>query len=158
MSGKRTIAYTSVAIITAFIIGTLTSEPIVEAASGWKEAIENLQAQIDAIPETQVYEISDTAVMLEGETISTAAQLRCLDDDWFDDQLGISANPSLETQGLTITVQSIDNIREGSLGPNSDIAKIIGKDVTIDIVNPPGAAAPFDITFTITTLCRIPLP
>ncbi len=39
MSGKRTIVYTSIAIITAFLIGSLTSEPLVDAIKPLTEVI-----------------------------------------------------------------------------------------------------------------------
>jgi len=39
----------AIAIVAAFVVGVLSANPVVEAAGGWKAAIEDLQAQIDAI-------------------------------------------------------------------------------------------------------------
>jgi len=38
-----------IAIATAFVIGVLSANPVVEAANGWKAAVDDLQDQIDEI-------------------------------------------------------------------------------------------------------------
>jgi len=106
---------------------------------------------------TEIYEVSDTVVKLEGDFRTTVAQLRCLDDDhWLDNQLSIIAVPPLENEEV-IHILGIQNIREGSLG-NSNAGKIIGRDVTLLIPPSPPQAPPFDITYTVSTLCRVPSP
>jgi len=42
----------AIAIVGAFVIGVISANPVVDAVGGWKEAVADLQSQINAIPTT----------------------------------------------------------------------------------------------------------
>jgi len=157
-----------IVIAAAFVVGVLSANPVVEAVGGWQSAFDGLDIRItdlenQSIPESQVYEVSANGILLEGE-VFTFVELLCLDGDWL--------NSIGQGVGLTIEVDDTlifppDTVVDASGGaifenPPSKVTprKAIGLRVDVEFfLNAPGTPeAPFDIPFTVTTLCLSPSP
>jgi len=150
-----------VAIAAVLIAGSLAVSPIAIASDEPDDDDDDDDKNKKGNRNKQVYETSATAEMLQGESISSIAQLRCRDGDWMNGNTGtlyadVTSEPSFEGQGLTIAIKKFDSVGERNFNTVESAFKVIGKDVTFDIVNPIGAVAPFDSTFTVTTLCFNP--
>ncbi len=148
-----------IAIASAFVIGTLTANPVVEAVGGWKEAIQGLQDQIDSfpIPESQIYEVSGVSVIPIGSIEGSVIQLRCLEGDTFYEGLRkvrMSTTVDVTPRALSlINYQSVfnpspPNFFDGHTG-------IIGADVRARMA---GGSLTFEVPVTATGLCFSPSP
>jgi len=151
-----------IAIATAFVIGVLSANPVVDAAGGWKEALGLHEGDSSAhhdVPETQVYEVSGVSVIPQGADRGNEILLPCLEGDWFlagSPLFSITTEPSIIGEGIRLTVTS-DPIVEGDSNSLTGVSKIVAFAVTpvyIDIGA--GDVAPFEITTTITSVCISP--
>jgi len=59
-------------IAAAFFVGILSANPVVEAAGGWKAAIEDLQSQIDAIPSDPPFDPSGLQSQIDSNDVELA--------------------------------------------------------------------------------------
>jgi len=104
-----------IAIAGAFVVGILTANPVVEAVGGWKEAVANLQSQIDASDE--IFTVEDTKDVPEGNTVTI--ELVCPENSasirdgnsW--EFISASSTDGLSTSvssGVTLTVTVTNNL------------------------------------------------
>jgi len=103
----------AIAIAGAFVIGILSANPVVEAVGGWQLALGLHEGDSSAhhdVPESQIYEVSVSTVILAGETLSPDILLLCLDGDWMFMGAGsrqttvvIVTNPLLAVEGFLFT-------------------------------------------------------
>jgi len=70
----------AIAIVGAFVVGILSANPVVDAVGGWKEAIADLQNQIDNTS-GQVYEVSLTVPIGIMDDSFKPFSLRCSEGD-----------------------------------------------------------------------------
>jgi len=162
-----------IAIAAAFMIGVISANPVVEAVGGWKAAFEDLQEQINNIPPgeqgppgetgpqgpaapSNVYEVSDTITILEGDTTGGIITLECFDGDWLDStSINFVTVPNVFVQGAARLNDNsarflLDRVSELSTG--EDLSKRIGYSVEPELL---GTVAPIggtDITVTIVCL------
>jgi len=155
-----------IAIATAFVIGVLSANPVVDAAGGWKEALglhEGDSSAHHGITEAQVYEVSGVSV-IPGSNSSdengNQVQLRCLDGDRListTTPFTMTAEPIADiiADGLTITFGANNDIKEF---PTSTISasKLIGYDVTPKRIQLQQLDSLYDITVTTSILCLSP--
>ena len=163
-------------IIGAFVVGVLTANPVVEAAGGWKAAIEDLQNQIDDIellegPQgeqgeqgeqgsagpLEVYEVSGVSVISADSIFGTLVELRCLDGDVYLDpspSVTLRPQPPPSDEIPSIISADITAVHESD-ATKIFFSRIIGSDVTA--INQ-GILQPFPITVTVVGLCVSPSP
>jgi len=153
-----------IAIASAFIIGTLTTNPVVDAVGGWQLAVDGLDARITALenqpaPESQVYEVSDTTLIEAGETSNETITLLCEDGDWMDntDNINFVTNVDVFFVGSRLhdTNAMLILDPESVATTGLPLSKRIGYTVLPELQ---GSALPFDfdVLVTITILCNSP--
>jgi len=175
----------AIAIATAFVIGVLSANPVVEAAEGWKAAVIELNDDISDIElfleersdfwefleeggeeafESQVYEVSAVSLVpAEGSVphIGNQVQLRCLDGDWFLGQKEADKPVALSVDDPTVVIENEEIISRGSIieeferGIAVGFAKKIGWDGRAEQNR---GLQLDDIPVTITGLCFSPSP
>jgi len=146
----------AIAIAGAFVIGVLSANPVVEAVGGWKEAVDDLQNQIDNLePSEQIYEVTAVSIIPAGEIIGNEVQLGCLEGDIFPSlnrlvTLSID-DPTIDTTNLLIT-KIVISVEENDELFSDFSSKLIRVDVKArhDAATQPQL---FDIPVTITILC-----
>ena len=145
-------------IIGAFVFGILAANPVVEAAEGWKAAIEDLQNQIDNLePSEQIYEVSGVSVISADSIFGTLVELRCLDGDVYLDpspSVTLRPQPPPSDEIPSIISADITAVHESDT-TKIFFSRIIGSDVTA--INQ-GILQPFPITVTVVGLCVSPSP
>jgi len=131
-------------VIASALLG-FTQVPIAEGAVSWNGFLREI-----GIGGPQVYEVSQTVVVLTGENTSPPFSLRCLDGDWmnfferfsdFGPEVFVTNPP-----GLPISVSAQNVILDG--GSNS---RLVGVGLTSF-----GALQAFDYEVTATILCLSP--
>jgi len=152
-----------IAIASAFVIGVLSANPVVEAVGGWKFALDEHQSDDNAhhdVPEAQVYEVSGVSVIPAGGTSDESGpevQLRCLEGDRLISAglpFTLTAEPieDILANDVTVTHGANDDIKEFPINKIST-QKIIGYDVTPKRT---GAIQLFPITVTVSIMCLSP--
>lgn len=155
-------AILGIAIAGAFLIGAFTANPVVEAVGGWKEALGLHEGDSSAhheIPETQVYELSDTITILAGDLTGGTITLLCLDGDWADSSsVDYVTDPIVFVPAITVIHATgamfiLDPVSVASTG--TSLSKFIGYSVTPELV---GSGTPLGINLdvTVTILCLSP--
>jgi len=151
-----------IAIASAFIIGTLTANPVVEAVGGWKEALGLHEGDGSAhhdVPEAQVYEVIGTTLIEAGETSNEVITLLCEDGDWMDntDNINFVTNVDVFFDGSRLhdTDAMLILDPESVATTGLPLSKRIGYSVLPELQ---GFALPFDfdVLVTITILCNSP--
>ena len=143
-----------IAIASAFIIGTLTANPVVDAVGGWKEALGLHEGDSSAhhdIPESQIYEVSDTTVIVAGETLSPDVLLQCLDGDWMFMGAG-----SRQTTVVIVTTPLLAIEGFGFTPITDPVGMTFGKAVGMEGPAELVAFQAFDVDVTVTILCMSP--
>ena len=163
-----------IAIAAAFMIGVLSANPVVEAVGGWKAAFDDLQQQINEIellpgppgetgPQgpaapSNVYEVSDTITILEGDTTGGIITLECFEGDWLDStSVNFVTVPDVFVQGVASLNDKnarfiLDPVSKLSTG--EDLSKRIGYSVEPELF---GTVAPIEgIVVTVTIVCLNP--
>lgn len=135
-----------IAIATAFFIGVLSANPVVEAVGGWKEAIADLQNQIDNTS-GQVYEVSLTVPIGISDDSLKPFSLRCSEEDW----MSVSNSPFSSAEAVT---------EPEGIGTIGDLSFLTAEGVSSRIVGVEGLAQGtlqlFEYEITITILCLSP--
>jgi len=135
-----------IAIATAFFIGVLSANPVVEAVGGWKEAIADLQNQIDNTS-GQVYEVSLTVPIGISDDSLKPFSLSCSEGD----RMYVS----------NVISSSIEAVTDpAGLGTIGDLSFLTDVGVSSRIVGVEGLAVGtlqlFEFDITITILCLSP--
>ncbi len=163
----------AIAIATAFVIGVLSANPVVEAAAGWKAAFDDLQQQINEIellpgPQgeqgeqgpaapSNVYEVSDTITIPVGATTGGIITLDCFDGDWLDStSINFVTVPNVIELGGSLNDKNarfiLDPVSQASTGES--FSKRIGYSVEPELF---GTVAPIGgIVVTVTIVCLNP--
>jgi len=160
-----------IAIAAAFVIGVISANPVVEAAGGWKAAFEDLQEQINNIPQgeqgppgeqgpaapSNVYEVSDTITIPAGAKTDGTIMLLCMEGDWLDSTtVNFVTVPDVFVQGkVRLNDNSarflLDRVSEDSTG--EDFSKRIGYSVIPELLGTDTPLKdPVDVTVTIICL------
>jgi len=71
----------AIAIATAFVIGTLSANPVAEAVGGWKAAVADLQDQIDSLPTSEPQIIKRTGQMTVAPGAEQTVEVTCDDSE-----------------------------------------------------------------------------
>jgi len=161
-----------IAIAAAFMIGVLSANPVVEAVGGWKAAFDDLQQQINEIellpgppgetgPQgpaapSNVYEVSDTITILEGDTTGGIITLECFEGDWLDStSINFVTVPNVFELGSLNDKNArfiLDPVSQASTGES--FSKRIGYSVEPELF---GTVAPIGgIVVTVTIVCLNP--
>jgi len=155
----------AIAIAGAFLIGIISANPVVDAVEDWNQAVDIKSSSATGPdkdkdknkPKEAIYEVSANGIILEGEQF-TVVDLLCLDGDWLNDhsqQFGLTIVGDESTLPFNSVFAIADTIlfeiRQAAFQPQ----KAIGIRA---FVSTEGSDAPFDIPFTITTLCLSPSP
>jgi len=179
----RTIEQTGYLGDSAFFVGVLSANPVVEAVGGWKAAVIELNDDISDIElfleersdfwefleesgeeafESQVYEVSVVSVIpaIAGTNVQgNPVQLRCLDGDWVlhDDPKRpvVLSTGDLSVDDLNILAKG-NLIEEIETSVEGAFLKTIGYDGFAERAS--FLAQPFEITVTMTILCLSPSP
>jgi len=140
-------AILGIAIAGAFVIGTLTANPVVEALGGWKEAIQEITS------EQPIYEVSAVSVISAGTGTGSLVQLRCSEGDTFIDgerNTVLSLDPS---KSFPVLRTDFIQVQENEPNIASTSGRVIGADVR---ASANGGQPTFDVPVTITGLCLNP--
>jgi len=144
-----------IAIATAFVIGVLSANPVVDAAGGWKEALgihEGDNSAHHEIPEAQVYEVSQTTKISAGELSNETLVLNCLAGDKVDSgEVNFVTVPPIFMAG-TVVLQDTDAVFTHDPASitsqgNPNLAKRIGYSVTPTLA---GSGTPLGIPVDVT--------
>jgi len=121
--------------------------PIAEGAVSWNGFLREI-----GIGGPQVYEVSQTVVVLTGENTSPPFSLRCLDGDWmnFFENADTFSSVDIVTNPLGLQIDGIINL---NVVQDAAFSKIVGIDGTTL-----GALQAFDYEVTATILCLSPSP
>jgi len=152
------------AITTAFVIGVLSANPVVDAAGGWQPVVDGLDARITALetqpaPESQVYEVTGTTTIVAGETSNETITLLCLDGDWRDSiVIDFVTVPPIFEDGVVVVhdqdvVRFLDPVSEASTG--TQLSKSIGVSLVPEFIGQ-GTPLAFDVDVIVTMLCISP--
>jgi len=141
----------AIAIATAFVIGTLSANPVVEAVGGWKEALGLHEGDSSAhhdIPESQIYELSEIVTINAGSRFSSPYSLTCLSGDWLNIGSGLQNSVALVADPVVqIRDANLDFIFESSI-----FSKAIGLEGNAELQDMHG----FPVQVTATILCLSP--
>ena len=133
----------AIAIATAFVIGVLSANPVVEAVGGWQLAFVGLDTRITALEtDSSVYELSQIIKIDSGNRFSAPYSLICFEGDWLKSPAGFVADPLVLIRD---TVQTA--ILEGA-----SKSKIIGLQGSAELQD----MHAFDVEVTVTILCLSP--
>ena len=161
-----------IAIAAAFMIGMLSANPVVEAVGGWKAAFDDLQQQINEIellpgppgetgPQgpaapSNVYEVSDTITILEGDTTGGIITLECFEGDWLDStSVNFVTVPDVFEEGKVRLNDKnarfiLDPVSAASTGES--LSKRIGYSVEPELFGTDAPIGGIDVTVTIVCL------
>ena len=161
-----------IAIAAAFMIGVLSANPVVEAVGGWKAAFDDLQQQINEIellpgppgetgPQgpaapSNVYEVSDTITILEGDTTGGIITLECFEGDWLDStSVNFVTVPIVFEEGKVRLNDKnarfiLDPVSQASTGES--LSKRIGYSVIPELFGTDAPLGGIDVTVTIVCL------
>ena len=143
----------ALAIATAFVIGVLSANPVVEAVGGWQPAVEGLDARITALEgDASVYEVSGTTTIVAGELSNETLVLNCLAGDKVDSgEVNFVTVPPIFMAG-TVVLQDTDAVFTHDPASitsqgNPNLAKRIGYSVTPTLA---GSGTPLGIPVDVT--------
>jgi len=109
---------------------------------------------------TQVYEVSDSILIPEGQTTRETITLLCLDGDWMDntDNINFVSSPPVFVAGISSVhdTNAMFILDPASLATTGiPLSKRIGYSVLPEILNN-GPPFTFDVIVTVTILCNSP--
>jgi len=118
---NKTIAILGIMVV--FVVGTLAANPVVEAASGWKQAFEKLQNQINVIPQIKTVHLEPIVCgPLEVRGGVTTRVGWCPDrsgnEFWFIEDADVAENSV-----IIVTLDATD-----SFGPSCKVMQLLSED------------------------------
>jgi len=139
----------AIAIATAFVIGILSANPVAEAVGGWKEAVADLQDQINSIPVLEPQIVTRTNSMVFAPQGTGMFETRCGTGEF---ELQIKdyslSPPTARLPPIGVTLEFIDEpTGKGNIG--GDL--IIGHSVTVSDINEFTTAT----TITLAIMCVV---